>query len=251
MKKLFPPMTNHISGGHIAAIFVYCFFGLILIPFLMPFIADGFFNNDLVLSWIEIAYYAINGIVIMLLLKDDLKDAAFFLRLNLKQVLLTVLIAVALMTGWTLITPDLLLRSGGDAFVAINAFPVSPLSSLMTTGFMVLSNPVFGTLCMTLLVPFSVCGIFYATGFAPACCKKSWLGYLCVSLVVLAVALFEFDWRWNDPEVLMTFIVRLPVHLVACWAYQKTDNIWTPIMAIGAFNLVASLFDIVLVALLG
>lgn len=244
-------MVNHISGGHIACIAAYCFFGFLLIPFMMPFIADGFQDNDLVLSWIEIVYYMINSIAVILILRDDLKDGFLFLQFRRKEILTTALLAAALMTGWAILSPDVMGFLGGNPYLSINVFPMSPLTSLMTPGYVATANPVFGTLCLTLLVPFSVCGIFYATGFAPACCRKPWLGYLCVTVLLLAVAAYEYDWRWNDPAVLETFLLRLPVHLLACWTYQKTDNIWTPIMTLGGFNLAASLLNNLIVGAAG
>ena len=48
-------------------------------------------------------------------------------------------------------------------------------------------------------------------------------------------------WRGNAPFVLSGYLVQLPVHLLACWAYQKTDNVWTPLFTLAATNLLASI----------
>jgi len=165
------------------------------------------------------------------------------LQIGLKSILLTALIALALMLGWMLVVPDVLIALDIDPFISLDMFPVAPMAVMETSGFMVMNNPLFGTLCMTLLVPFSVCGMFYATGFAPACCRKPWLGYLCVTIVLLLPALFEIAWRGRSEYLIPEYLIRMPVHLVACWSYQKTDNIWTPIFALSAFNLGASLFN--------
>lgn len=245
MKKIFPDMYNRISGGHIFCIISYCIFGLVLLPGAMPYIADGFYDNDLVLSWLELIYHVINSIVLILILRDALKDAFLDLRFSIKSTLLTVLIAVAPMLVWIWVAPDVVMNFSGNGYfslISLDVFPVSPPSSMMTPGFLVTSNPLFGTLIMTLLVPFSVCGLYYATAFAPACCKKSWLGYLCVTVALLLAVLFDNRWQWN-PEVMSQFLMILPVHLLACWTYQKTDNIWSPIMTLGIFNLAASLFN--------
>lgn len=243
MKKLFPDMYNRISGGHIFCLVAYCFFGLVLLPGALPWIADGYHSNDLVLSWLEMIGHAINSVVIILILREYLKDGLLDLRFALKSTLCTALIAVVLMLVWLWIAPDVIARFEPNLlYMSLDAFPLALPATLMTSGYIVTANPLFGTLLMTLLVPFSVCGLYYATSFAPLCCKKPVLGYLCVAAALLLATLFDYKFLWSE-EVLFQFLVTLPVHLLACWTYQKTDNIWTPIITLGMFNLAASLFN--------
>jgi membrane protease YdiL (CAAX protease family) len=39
----------------------------------------------------------------------------------------------------------------------------------------------------------------------------------------------------------------LPIHLLACWSYQKTDNVWTPLISLALINLLASVAQIFLI----
>lgn len=40
---------------------------------------------------------------------------------------------------------------------------------------------------------------------------------------------------YSRPETLPLFLI------FACWSYQKTDNVWTPILSLALVNLVCSL----------
>ena len=48
-------------------------------------------------------------------------------------------------------------------------------------------------------------------------------------------------WRGEAALVLSGYLVNLPIHLLACWSYQKTDNVWTPIFSLAATNLLLSI----------
>lgn len=41
-------------------------------------------------------------------------------------------------------------------------------------------------------------------------------------------------------RVLSGYLVQLPIHLLMCWSYQKTDNVWTPLISLAVVNLLAS-----------
>ena len=118
MKKIFPDMYNHISAGYIFCIIAYCIFGLVMLPAAIPFIADGFYDNDLVMSWMELIYHAINSIVLILILREALSDAFMDLRFSIKSILRTVLIAAVPMLVWIWVAPDVIALSNPNfAFI--------------------------------------------------------------------------------------------------------------------------------------
>ena len=47
---------------------------------------------------------------------------------------------------------------------------------------------------------------------------------------------------WVPEEEMILYFAQLPIHMLACWAYQKTDNIWTPIVLHAVVNLFGCLF---------
>ena len=104
----------------------------------------------------------------------------------------------------------------------------------------------FGTLCHTLITPIAVVGLFYVVGFAPMCCRKPWLGYLAVTILLMLPAAFDILWRGGAALVIATYILNLPMHLIACWSYQKADTVWAPLTVLSIFNLITSLVSMLL-----
>ncbi len=246
MKKLFPQMMDCLSGGYIFCIFATWIVIFLVIPAWLPLIGQGFLEDTTALAWMETVFLALVGIVMLLVMKDHLSDAFLGLQINCKSILKTSVIALALMAGWYVVSAELLELLRIDIMLLVDVYPISPTNILMLPGSVVDSNPVFGLLCMTLLVPFGVCGMFYASSFAPVCTRNTWAGYLVMAGVVLVAALFDGFWYWGYDLALVTFMIRLPMHLVACWSYQKTDNVWAPIFALAGFNLLTSIGAIIM-----
>ena len=90
-------------------------------------------------------------------------------------------------------------------------------------------------------------GLFYTVGFAPMCCRKPWLGYLMVTVLLLLPPAFDILWRGNGEYVITVFLLQLPMHLIACWAYQMADSVWAPLVTLASFNLITSLIDMAFV----
>jgi hypothetical protein len=211
----------------------------VLLPFIAPLLAFDSWGDPATLVWIDMIYYAINGLLMAMLLKEHLKDSWFNVETNVKDFIKTVLIAVALCLCWILGSVSFADALFYHVSWTLEAFPMSEMWQTMSTGILVQYKPVIGTICLTLFVPFTFTGMFYAIGFAPACCKKAWLGYITVTLVTIAPVLFEIFWRETGELVLYPYILRLPVHWLACWAYQKTDCVWAPIFVLIPVQLVS------------
>jgi hypothetical protein len=111
------------------------------------------------------------------------------------------------------------------------------MSVLGTPAWVIAQAPVVGTVCFAILTPFAVAGMFYATAFAPVCCKVRWLGYLTVAVLLLLPVGFKILWRGDAVFTMIIYLVRLPIHWIACWSYQKTSNIWVPIGTLALVNL--------------
>ena len=102
-------------------------------------------------------------------------------------------------------------------------------------------EPIFGAITVSAFTPISVCALFYCFGFAPVCYKKPWLAYLCIAVITLIPPVIDILWRDQPELVLSGYLVQLPIHLLMCWSYQKTDNVWTPLVSLAAVNLLASI----------
>ena len=73
-----------------------------------------------------------------------------------------------------------------------------------------------------------------------------WLGYLAVTILLMLPAAFDILWRGGAALVIATYILNLPMHLIACWSYQKADTVWAPLTVLSIFNLITSLVSMLL-----
>lgn len=245
MSDLFPPMTESLEGKQIGGVFVYWFVALMLAPFVMQPLALSFFSSDIIV-WIEIIYCVLNVVALALILREYLADAFMDVQIGLKHIIGTAAIALGLMSAWTVLVWQFQLFL---PFSVLDVFPMTPCNIILTPVSTAITSPFLGTLSLTLLAPFCICCMFYAPGFSPLCATRPWAGYLAMAGVVLIASFFDIYWPLGIVNTLIVFLLRLPVHLFACWSYQKTDNIWTPMFALAGFNLLTSVTGIFLASL--
>ena len=234
--ELEAPEKQYIFVGAIYSII--CFFTL---PFLLLLFSDGLHNDSRVLSWFEIAFHLMNLFVVGMLYKEFLEESLLNLQLNKDRAISVIAITVGLMLGIGLIWHFLYLFTGilGLELAAFGTVPLSEMDIFRLSGLVVLANPVFGTLCMVVVVPVVTCCLYYALGFGPFYNIRPWLGYLVVCAAVAFPRICCAVTFWDPYEELMLYLAQLPVHLVSCWAYKKTGTIWTPIIAHMIANLIA------------
>ena len=137
----------------------------------------------------------------------------------------------------------------GIPFLGLAAFgtlPVAEVELFVLSSEIIRQVPLFGILCMTILTPVSISCLFYATAFAPAACNRPWLGYLLVAVILAFPRVCNAVTYWNPTEELQLYLIQLPLHLLACWAYQKADTVWGPIICLSITNLAAALLHLLL-----
>ena len=235
MKEFFPIMNDDTEKGMHFALFAYWVFAFGVLPSWIPLIADGFWNNLPVISWFEIAYHVLNAVVVTIMLKSYLEDSFLTVQLDPKRFFVIVGSAAVAMLAMAA-------ALYGLAGQAISSFyPVGEMMVALTSGFLVENQPIFGTICYSVFTPFAVVGLFYASGFAPACRRSSWLGYLVVTVVLLLPCIFDILWRGGADLVIPVYIMQLPMHWAACWTYQKADTVWAPVATLAIFNLGSSI----------
>lgn len=237
VKKLFPLMYNRIGTGQAVAIYIYWFMAFIFVPFAIPFLAYGLWNNRMLFACIECCYYALNAIVMAVLLKEHLKSSYYYAKR--KNFIHTLLITCGLMFTVVVLEVQVL----GIVYLHYT-FPLTNFEVMMSASETVAANHILGTIAVAVFSPIAISGLFYAPCFAPICGKRPWLAYLAVSLLLLSVSGFDILWRDNAVTVLILYALRLPIHLLACWSYEKTDSIWTPIGSLAVFNLLFALLNI-------
>ena len=231
MKKHFPLMMNSPEKGAGFAAVAYglvCFF---LAPYWILLFMHQMLQDAVVMSWWEIGYHVLNLIVVVSLYRQYLADCVFEAKLDWKRIAEIVAICAILIVGlYVALIQIFPLIPGWEMYLAIaNMLPTTEMDMFWTSGSVVMVNPLWGTLCMVLVTPFVTVLIYYASGFATFCRDHVWLAYLMVSLVTALPRIANAVTAWEPGTQMILYFARLPIHLLSCWAYQKTDNVWTPI----------------------
>ena len=239
MKRVFPPMNDRPEKWMPVAALGYWIIAFWFLPFWMPLIADGLWNRQFG-SWLDTIYHAINAAVMVAMFKDYACDSLLEVQLYPKKFFKTVAVALLLMLILALSLWFLGFR------IVVDAYPLSEMGVAVSSGVMVEELPVIGTLCHMVFAPVAVVGLFYTVGFAPMCCRKTWLGYLVVTVLLMLPAAFDILWRGEAQYVMGVFLMQLPIHWIACWSYQKADTVWAPLATLSVFNLITSVLNIFL-----
>ena len=243
MNKLFPSMFSKPEPSQIISLIPCWVWVFVLVPMFMPFVAEGLWEQWASSVWFEIVYHAINGVVVLFLIGTYLKDEWYAVSADVGFYLKHVALAVGLILGTELLMLGLLYGLIGPyVWVILEAFPVVELAVVHTPASTLMYEPVVGTIVMTVFSPICMCGLFYCLCFSPICYRRPWLAYLSIPVITFLPALVDMLWRWESAGLTLgAYLAGLPVHLLACWIYQKTDNVWTPLATVAATNLLLSL----------
>lgn len=238
MKKLFPPMYEHPEWTQVLVGGFYWIVYLFLLPALLNLVWMAISPTDLVYAWICVAYYILNTLFVGWIFWSYLKDAFWEFRLNLKKCLASI--------GWGLLIlavlqiPLFLFGAQGDWTVYIREVSIFPVADTL---FQVpprdsmdfypwLSAPFFVT-----LVPFVMGCLYLLVGFASACAKRGWTGYLVTAALVYVSCLFIHLYHQSLEDLWSTYGRTLPFYLCACWVFQRSDTVWSPILFYAITNL--------------
>ena len=240
MNKIFPAMYSKPSTSKIIALIPCWVWVFVLFPMFMPFLGFGIWEQYELSVWLEISYHVANGIIALFIISDYLKDDWFMvttdLRFYIKHIALTV--GLVIIAEFVLLGP--LTLFGFDIMNMLESLPVVEMSVSHTPLFLIELQPIIGAITLTVFAPISICALFYCFGFAPVCCRKPWLAYLCIAVITLIPPIINILWRGGAELVLSGYLIQLPIHLLLCWSYQKTDNVWTPLISLVVINLLAS-----------
>jgi len=243
MEKVFPRMYSKPEKTTISGL-IFCFLLVfIVLPLLKPLMGFTLWK----LAWPEICYHIVNGIVLLLFLRKYLAKEWLMVAADVRFYLKHIILTVGLMVGILLVLLRVLHCFDFQIAFMLESLPVVEMSVSYTPLHLVVTEPLFGTITLSVFSPITICALFYCLGFAPVCCKNPWLAYLCIALVTLIPPVVNILWRGDTLFVLTAYIINLPVHLLACWSYQKTDNVWTPIISLGITNLITSILLILLI----
>ena len=233
----YPERTTFMAGLAYGVIAFFTF------PFLALYFSQGFRDSGS-LSWFEIVYHVINFFAAIYIFRDYLKDSFMDVECNLKPFLSTVTECTILILAYSFLLPRFLpsFLSEHAAILSYDALPPTvEMEIFNTTRNLILVNPVIGTVCTVLLAPVTISCLYYASGFAPVCGNYPWLAYPVVAVALAIPRICNALTFWPFEEELILYLVQLPVHIIACAAYQKTDTVWAPIAVHAIVNLLGSI----------
>ena len=211
---------------------------------IMALMSYGYPGDLGALAWMELFYLTINAIILLFIFGRHLAESWFEVTLDVKKFIRTILVTCGyiLMYAVAVFMTDHL-------FPEVNVFnviPISESSSLIHGTLVLAEKPLLGVAAMTLLAPVTISCLFYGTVFAPLCSEHPVRAYIVMAIVLAVPHLYNILIKgWPEFEII-TYLLRLPIHLWACRAYQKTDTIWAPIISLSIANLVCSIVVAVL-----
>ena len=242
MKKILPDMYDRPETMMVFGSLGFGFWCFFIFPTLMTLFCTGV-TSSLTLSWFEFGYHITNFLGVIWLFHSYLKESFFNVQINLKQFFSVTLVCAAVcfvyaaaMSYFGLVSPDVTYQ-----LIAQSSLPLMESGFYNTPVNFICLKPITGMICVTLLSPLTASCLFYATGFAPVCCSKPWLAYITVAVVTAIPHFWNVVSFWPIEEELPMYLVQLPIHLIACVAYQKTDTVWAPIAVLTISNILGCL----------
>ncbi len=248
---ILPPELDSPGKQHVGVGIIYSVFAFFSLPFLTLLISGGSGDNVTILSVLEMVYHILNCGIFFAIFKELILDSWFLFRINWKAMFSKIKYAVLAMVGVAYLWYAIGRITGLDIFsIAVyGTLPITELDVLFFSTDLVYAKPVIGFISTVLLAPFAITCAFYAVGFAPAFNVRPWFGYLMVAVVTAFPTICNALTYWDPTVEIVLYIARLPLHMIACRAYQKTENIWAPIFCLMLANLIAFLRLLILLLL--
>ena len=244
MNEWFPEMMDKPDGHMAGAALAYILTMFLILPFFLLVFVMDVFQSETAQLWLELAFHGLSFAVSMGVFRSHFSDSLHHARQNPKSFLTVTGICIALSIGLIV----------GLYFLFLS---IHPPTELVTYGFyytvplteknfvtyplnMLMENPILTIVCMTVLTPVNISCLYYGSCFAQVCYRKPWLAYPAVAGLILLPRLANcLTFRWINEMELIVYLTQLPLHLIACYAYQKTESIWSPVIILGVVNLVS------------
>lgn len=260
MPNAFPTMFSCPNGKQITLGGLYWVVYLVFMPFLVNLFTVFAFSTLGSAAIGSILSLLIDFLIIGAIFREYLKECWLFAGIHRKDILKAIATASGIvLAAEFLIQAGILLFSEAQEFMGglewllmLGLFPPFIDMTGATFGSIIGAAlgefmGVFSILCNIFLPALTMSCMYYGVAFAPLAQKRPWLGYIAV-LIIGFIVPFSYYWQsgvWDD--CLFHYISRIPLYLCACWAYQKTDNIWAPIAVHGIVNLVFMLPALIII----
>jgi hypothetical protein len=242
-EKFFPDMLERPENEPVVLGLVYWIGAFFLIPAIFTFFFLGGRIPEYEI-WVVIVYHIINFVVALLAYRLHLVDAFINFQINTKEILTIATICALIIFGLRFAINEVLFLSGNEdlAHIAFNCMPITEADFLYLPAAVLEAQPLFGILILCFMTPLTVSCLLYGCVFAPICVKKPWLAYVVTIAASFVQRYMIFVCLHSYEEQMALFWLQVPAHLIACWSYQKTDTIWTPIAVHMIANIVCCLY---------
>ena len=239
-----PDRTLSMAGLFFGIICFYTF------PFLTLFFSGGTLDRNY-RSWFECIYHGVNFLITLWLFRNYLKESFFHVQCDLRSFFLTVFICIGIMLVYAVGLIHLLLPTDSELlFLAVNGtLPLVEMEIFNVSSNLVALNPIGGLISIVIFSPITISCVYYASTFAPFCANRPWLAYLMMAVILTvprALSSLTF-WPWDQNFTL--YLAQLPLHMIACWSYQKTNTVWGPIATHTIANAISGILLLVLLAI--
>ena len=251
MSTMFPKISERLETPRVICSILYSILAFWSLPFILLLLMQGSFEDMRVLAGVESAYHIANFGVAAYLFFPYLQDSLINVEINVKGfwTVVCTCAAIAVCVGVFLWFCCMYIPHGVAIMAAESVLPLVEKELFTTAGNFLGISPILGTICMVILTPVSISCLFYGTVFAPVATKYPKLAYLVVTVFLAIPSLCNAITYWDPTIEMATYFVQLPIHLLACWSYQKTDTIWAPIGVHGLSNAVSCAIWLVLIYL--
>lgn len=221
----------------------YGVFALGLLPYLLFWLTIDNNTNYSRMVWFDIGLHMLHFVVSVSIFFAFLRDSFLEVQIHTGKVLKAAGVGAVVMIVLALVITfaGVLLQ---NTFLAVGTLPLTELHMFGLPEAIIHEQPIVGTLTVAILTPFTISCLYYATVFAPLYNKWPVLSYVILAAVVaLPRAVYALTF-WNGTEELILYLIQLPVHLIACTLYRKTDTIWVPIFTLMGANAVMCMIQL-------
>lgn len=251
MNELFPDMMDKPDGSMAGAGLAYILAAFLILPFFMLILVVDAYRSDEAQFWLEFGFHVLSAVVCFLVFRSHFEDSLITAQTDKKRFLSGTAIGLVLSVGVVMAAFNLLmiLPQETDLFQAGMFFsiPMSEKNFVTYPLYMLHTHPVLATVCMTVLAPVSISCLYYGSCFAQVCYRKPWLAYPATALLIALPRIVNcMTFRWDSGFEMLQYCYQLPLHFLACYAYQKTDSILAPVIVHGSVNLMGCVAMLVL-----
>lgn len=227
MNKL--PLPSAITKNEFRAGLALMVLHIIVLPLGLSAV-DAAFSFGMDTTTLNVVYYALSFALSLVLLGRFLKREFYALTENLSGTIFGVLIGYLLLTALSNLVYYLLLA-------VLNGESINPNDEAVIDAVQTSSGAMIAV--AVLLGPVVEETIFRGVLFGSLRSKSRVAAYLVSWLIFSVYHLWQYAVADPDPRLLIMLLDYLPASLALGWAYERSRNLWCPIVVHALINLIS------------